>query len=379
MLFLALIAGNATADSGISDVDTNYAGATILKGGETASFSSVETLELTTEGHTHENYAYWSGSTLYMGAEDNNGNRVDGIVEFFWFESSIDRGTDFYVAVIKTKTSPAVHNDWFLMASDDWPVQDVEANGRVNGRQAFRWDWSVPFDNYGLESYGQVTMKSQYGLSLASEGSAMAAKTVTDEATGATAEASVQAKGNIGTEYSVSTNYTVDLWSWYTFVDGSPGTMNWTTVLDNTKQDEENAYYEYFLVMQVERGHDFVLEDLRMTGSFDEWWWGVYNSFGVQVNNIVLSRPQPVEEDDTGEDDTGLWEDTGDTGEEDTGEPEDTGSAGDPSGGPGRPFIENPDDENSGFLGCSSVGGKGGSVWALGLLALGGLLLRRRS
>ena len=67
-------------------------------------------------------------NTLYVGAEDDYGNGIDGIVEFFWFESSIDRGADFYVAVIKARTTPNVTDDWYLMEDDTKPVQKVSAH-----------------------------------------------------------------------------------------------------------------------------------------------------------------------------------------------------------------------------------------------------------
>jgi len=45
---------------------------------------------------------------------DDTGNSVDAIVEFFWFESSIPRGSDFYVMQVKVKSSPNPWDKWFL-------------------------------------------------------------------------------------------------------------------------------------------------------------------------------------------------------------------------------------------------------------------------
>ena len=87
-----------------------------------------------------------------------------GIIEFFWFQSSIDRGSDFYVAVIKARASPGDNCYWgpWLAGADchlwadelqDWgeyPVISVEAMTDISREAgAFRWDWSVPFENYG--------------------------------------------------------------------------------------------------------------------------------------------------------------------------------------------------------------------------------------
>jgi len=39
---------------------------------------------------------------------------------------------------------------------------------------AFRWDWSVPFESYGMDAYGQVTFQNAYGIGSDSEGAVMA-------------------------------------------------------------------------------------------------------------------------------------------------------------------------------------------------------------
>ena len=111
-------------------------------------------------------------------------------MEFFWFQSSIDRGTDFYVAVVKTRVTPG-HDcyyapwDWARGAqcklwADEWsdwgeyPVLSVEAMTDVTREQgAFRWDWSIPFESYGIDAYGQVTFQNRYGIGESAEGAAM--------------------------------------------------------------------------------------------------------------------------------------------------------------------------------------------------------------
>ena len=97
---LSILSSLASAE-GLSDAETSYSGATILVGNEDAWFDSYSPGTMDRGGKWEQTeYAYWSGNTLYAGSEDEHGNQVDAIVEFFWFESSIDRGSDFYVAVI---------------------------------------------------------------------------------------------------------------------------------------------------------------------------------------------------------------------------------------------------------------------------------------
>ena len=386
MLASLLLVSLASAEEGtLSDAETNYTGAIILEGQldvVAAAYGPSDVFSGTLS--STEEYAYWSGNTLYVGAEDDFGNVVDGIVEFFWFESSIDRGSDFYVAVIKVRSTPNVYDDWMLDDSESHPVQQVQAEAAYGGSQAFRWDWSLPFESYGLESYGQATLRNSYGIGGSAEGAAMGAKKVTDEATGATAEVSVQAKGNVSSEYNVKTEFTTELWFWETQVLGRPGEMKWSTILTDSKsKEEESAYYEYFLVMQAEEGTTFLIDSIQFSAGFDAGNWDIINSseFGVAVYDIELMQPEytpdePVDTGDTGED-TGT-DDTGtdDTGTDDTGTEETDPSAGGPGGGPSNPFAD-PGEDSGGFFGCSSAAG--GSFAGFGLLLAGlALVFRRR-
>src|SRR5262249_34218708 len=141
---------------GLSATQTNYSGAVMLRPNQEVSFGTFGVGPLNEDGeYSQTQYAYWSGNTLYTGAEDENGNGVDAIVEFFWFESSIDRASDFYVAVIKARTTPKTTDDWYLETDEDHPVLSVSAKTDISrGTGAFRWDWSVPFESYGMDSYG---------------------------------------------------------------------------------------------------------------------------------------------------------------------------------------------------------------------------------
>jgi len=373
MLTTLLLTTLATAQDGISEAETSYSGATILVGDHDAWFETYTPGPMTRDGkYEQTEYAYWSGNTLYLGSEDEHGNQVDAIVEFFWFESSIDRGSDFYVAVIKARTTPFVNDEWYLMKHDEKPVLYVDAyTDTTRENNAFRWDWSLPFTNYGVDSYGQVTMKSSYGIGGNAEGSAMYAETYDEE--GVKAEGKVQAKGYVNSEYSVNTNYSVELWSWYTKVNGSPSEMEWSVTLDNRTKLEENAYHEYFLAMQATEGDEFIIDELTIGATTDQWWWGIWNENSVTVHGIHLYRPAMEEEVDEGDEedewDTGWdeWEDEDEDEDIDDESNTDVGSNPNPSGA--IPLL---DDPNEG--GCSTLPASYGLLTAL----LGVLMLSRR-
>ena len=188
-LATSLLTAPAQADD-LSEAQTSYIGAQMLEGDTDVVFGGIEVGDMGLD-EGQERYAFFTGNTLYFGVEDENSNSVDGIAEFFWFESSIDRGSDFYVAVIKVRTTPNVTDNWYLEVGDE-PVNFVRAESDTSrGTGAFRWDWSVPFENYGMESYGEVTLSTEYGIGGSGEGSAMAAEKVGED--GTRADVSVQA------------------------------------------------------------------------------------------------------------------------------------------------------------------------------------------
>ena len=66
----------------ISSSETSYTGASILQGDWEVQFDSVTNLD---DEEVPDTYAFFEGNTLYVGNSDENGNTVDGIIEFFWF------------------------------------------------------------------------------------------------------------------------------------------------------------------------------------------------------------------------------------------------------------------------------------------------------
>ena len=286
----------------ISSSETSYAGATILQGD--TDVVVVETLNIDYEIDPNT-YAFFEGNSLYVGTSDDHENSVDGIIEFFWFHSSIDRGSDFYVAVIKVRSSPG--NDCFLSDChlwadeyQDWgehPVVGVEAITDITREQgAFRWDWAVPFENYGIDAYGQMTFSNQYGIGANAEGAAMTGVSIPEgtNLNGVPVEgtADVQVKGYVSPEYSVRTQYNVTLYEWDVFVNGRADLMSWDVFLNLGERDDQSAYHEFFLAIQVEEGRPFMLDELNLYGNFDTGWWNPINTeIGISLRGLGISKP----------------------------------------------------------------------------------------
>jgi hypothetical protein len=286
-----------TAQAELNTAQTSYVGAIMLEGGVDVTFNSYEALD----GNTQNSYAYFNGNSLYIGHEDDDGNRVDAIVEFFWFESSIDRGSDFYVGVIKARSNPS--NDDALWVSDwnDWgehPVLSVEARTDVTREKgSFRWDWSLPFESYGIDAYGQITLGNQYGIGAGAEGSLMTAGSLPEgtniNGVPISGSGEVQTKGYMSSEYKVQTQYNVTLFEWDVDVTGGADQMFWDMYLNIEARDDQSAYHEYFLAIQVDEGETFIMDDISILGNFDPtMWWPTSNlELGVILEGIEISAP----------------------------------------------------------------------------------------
>jgi len=316
----------------LSDSETSYTGASILEGDWDVTFEDATDIAGNDDRFP---YAFFEGNTLYVGNSDEHDNTIDAIVEFFWFQSSIDRGTDFYVAVIKTRVTPG-HDcyyapwDWARGAqcklwADEWsdwgeyPVLSVEAMTDVEREQgAFRWDWSVPFESYGIDAYGQVTFQNAYGIGSDSEGAIMAhgEYPITEDGD-MKAEGDLQVKGYHSSEYSVQTQYEVTLYEWDVFVDGRADLMAWDMYLNLGARETQSAYHEYFLSVQVEEGMPFAIDEINFVGNFDTGWYDPFHhELGVTLTDLIISQPYyepatdvedadeeahtPAEQEDTG-------------------------------------------------------------------------------
>ena len=301
--------------SPLGESETSYIGASILEGDVDVTFGGI-----TDSDYEYSNnvYSFFEGNTLYVGNSDEYGNSVDGIVEFFWFQSSIDRGSDFYVAVIKTRATPGhdcpswqslwISSDCELWADEiqDWgeaPVLSVEAITDVNREQgAFRWDWAVPFENYGIDAYGQVTFSNSYGIGGNAEGAVMAhgEYPITEDGS-VQAAGNVQVKGYVSSEYKVQTQYEVTLYEWDMFVNGRADLMAWDTYLNLGARADQSAYHEYFMSIQVEQGESFIMDEMNFISNFDV---GDLNPFaeelGLSLQNVEISAPfwEPEEDEE---------------------------------------------------------------------------------
>jgi len=311
LLSLCLIDMSHAED--LSASETSYIGATMLEGNSDISFGFANPIN----PDNNNAYAYFSGNTLYTGNEDEHGNMVDAIIEFFWFESSIDRGSDFYVAIVKARSNPG-RELWV----EDWtnygvsPVLSVEALcfacGSPSGPDfngAFRWDWAVPFDDYGISSYGEIVFTNSYGLGggangeAGAEGAAMAHGEYTENVEGdINAAGNVQVKGYVSSDYRVQTQYQIMLYEWDVETTGTADTMAWDMYLNLEARETYQAYHEYFLPVQVEEGETFIIDQINVLGSFDNSITQLTPyTMGVTLENIEISAPfwQPAEEEET--------------------------------------------------------------------------------
>ena len=391
LLLSLCLMGPANA-SDLSASETSYSGASILEGDWDVSFETATDIAGSEDRFP---YAFFEGNTLYVGNSDVYDNTIDAIVEFFWFQSSIDRGTDFYVAVIKTRVTPG-HDcyyapwDWARGAqcklwADEWsdwgehPVLSVEAMTDVEREQgAFRWDWSVPFESYGIDAYGQVTFQNAYGIGSDSEGAVMAhgEYKIEEEGTEMQAAGNLQVKGYHSSEYSVQTQYEVTLYEWDVFVDGRADLMAWDMYLNLGARETQSAYHEYFLSVQVEEGMPFRIDELNFVGNFDTGWYDPFHhELGVTLSDLVISQPFFIPADEPDDEEEQVITDSGEPPEvEDTGleheENTDTGDSFEFAENTGSPSPKEP-------AGCNSVLRSRGSLYVVFMAALMTLGLRR--
>lgn len=333
--------GTASAEE-LSAAETTYDGAVILSGDYDVTFDTVTDGDYNSDPNA---YAYFEGNTLYVGNEDQHGNTLDAIVEFFWFESSINRASDFYVAVIKTRanpneSAPGIFTDCELWCDSwgDWgsaPVISVEAMTDISREQgAFRWDWASPFEDYGVDAYSQITFQNSYGIGANAEGSAMSGVSLPEDTNingiPVTGDANIQVKGYVNPSYKVQTQYDVTLYEWDVFVQGTPAVMAWDMYLNLDERADSAAYQEYFLPIQVEIGEPFMMDEMNFATNFDTSNFDPFpHELAVSLQGLVITMPyyEPVttvdepsdEPEDTGSDDTGYSEDTGSEKSEDTG------------------------------------------------------------
>jgi hypothetical protein len=330
-IILSLLTFYAYADQGmppqpiqseVSETDTSFVGARILSYGDEIQGGDLYTGIYDDVGT--QAYGFWQGDTLFFGGENlDTGNTIDGIAEFFWFESSIPKSSDFYVIVLKVKSSPNTIDDWQLSQEDNWlgefmydiqPAQHVEAFMKNTGEAgAIRWDWSVPFQNYKWEPLKTINMEQAYsaGYDLSAGANASAdpvqlAGTLTgmDFKEGGflkdiQSQVNIQSKGYINNSYKVSSQYSVTLYRWEMVVLGGADNMAWNLIVTKDGSTaNDSAYHEYFMVIQAGQGETVHLEDINLGATFrnhNALWFDGWDSVSVTLGDVIWTPPSDIE------------------------------------------------------------------------------------
>ena len=302
-------------ESQISETDTSFIGAQVLQNG----------LEIdggyANYGVYNDDtsiYGFWQGDTLFFGTEnEGTGNTVDGVAEFYWFESSIPKSSDFYVMVLKVKSSPNTIDDWQLAQEDNWigeflydiqPAQFVQVLMKdTGGGGAIRWDWSVPFQNYKWEPLKTINIQQQY--------SAGYDTTVSGDASGnagwkgefkesgvladATAGVDIQSKGYVNESYKVSSQYSVTLYRWEMVVLGGADNMAWNLLITKDGSTaNDSAYHEYFIVVQAPQGEFVHMEEIQIAASFrnpNALWFDGWDHISMNLEDVIWGPPIDIE------------------------------------------------------------------------------------
>ena len=278
-LAMLLAAGAAQAQGAAPDADdlsatqTGYIGARLLGGGESVLVEGIEQGRYPDGDENRDRYLFWEGDSLFAGViDEETNNKVDLVAEFYWFESSIPRNSDFYVVVLKVSSTPQPGSDWRIATPgnllDDvlfrniGPAQDVAVRvDRSGAAGAIRWDWSVPFQSYRWEPERVIQVSQDYNAGANVEGGAM--RSLTEGV-------SIQAKGSASAKFRVSTRYTITLWRWAMLVSAGATDMEWQLTALDPEHAGDAAYHEYFLVMQSERGVPVRIESLNIGATLRE-------------------------------------------------------------------------------------------------------------
>ena len=322
---LSLLTGYAYAQQGmppepitsqISETETSFIGARILQQGTEVLGGDAYTGIY--EDYDTQTYGFWQGDTLFFGAENEaTGNTVDGVAEFYWFESSIPKSADFYVMVLKVKSSPNIIDDWQLAQEDNWlgeflydilPAQYVDVSMKNSGEAgAIRWDWSVPFQNYKWEPIKTINIKQSYSAGYDSSVSGNAGGDVgwkgefkeAGVLADATAGVDIQSKGYVNESYMVSSQYSVTLFKWEMVVLGGADNMVWNLIITKDGSTaNDSAYHEYFVVIQAPQGQAAHVEDINIAASFrnpNALWFDGWDHISVNLADVVWTPPLDIE------------------------------------------------------------------------------------
>jgi uncharacterized protein (TIGR03382 family) len=308
-------------NTGESDSGTNFQGARILKGNEDV----VVMGDVTSGTYNDDNaqYSYWEGSSYYFGAHNTDtGNSVDAIAEFYWFESSIPRGSDFYVMQLKVKSSPNPWDNWLLAHNPNFideyiffwndvqPSQHVDVHMEEGGAHgALRWDFSVPFETYKWEPVKTMQIHESFGAGYSVEatagvkGKVKAQKSFKEGAVVAdlTGDATIQSKGYVNKSFKVQSQYTITLFKWQMLVQSGGQELHYKLVLlpheNKPDSDSDSSYHEYLIVMQSTRGTPVHVDSIEIGGMFRHkipFWFDTYDGVSASISDIWITPPRGV-------------------------------------------------------------------------------------
>ena len=303
---------------GLSDSETSYKGARVLRYNvELFGGDAVPGYYADEEGDMVTRYSYWQGDTLFFGAvNQETQNTIDGVAEFYWFESSVPKSSDFYVMVVKVKSSPNAVDDWQLTQEDGWLgelMYDIDPCQRLNVKMAeqgsagsIRWDWSVPFQNYQWEPVKTIEIEEGYsaGFNATAEANRAANAKAEFKEGGFLADASankkIQTKGYFNADYSVKSKYTVTLYKWQMLVQGGATNMTWNMVVtEDGTITNDSAYHEYFIVVQAPQGETAHIAEINIGAGFRRPAWWIWpdseNQISVSVQDVTFTPPLEIE------------------------------------------------------------------------------------
>ena len=324
-ILLALLTHQAYAENGtppdevesqISETDTSFVGARILKQGDEVWGGAAHIGPYEDEGT--DGYAFWQGDTLFFGGDNPlTGNTIDGVAEFYWFESSIPKSADFYVMVLKVKSSPNIIADWQLAQEDGWlgeflynilPAQYVDVVMKNNGDAgALRWDWSVPFQNYKWEPVKTINISQSYSAgydtTVSGQGDAGVGWKGEFKEAGVLADASagvaIQSKGYVNEQYKVSSQYSVTLFKWEMVVLGGADQMTWNLIITKDGSTaNDSAYHEYFVVVQAPQGEMVHMNEIQLGASFRNpniLWFDGWDHISMTLQDVIWGPPVDIE------------------------------------------------------------------------------------
>ena len=290
----------------LSQSQTAYIGARLLKGNQNVTVGGIATGKY--DDPESNKYYYWQGDTLFAGVSDaDSGVKVELIAEFFWFESSIWRNADFYVVVLKAKSSPNPTADWYLKEANGWwtdmlgatdTAQLLEIHMNPTGAYGgIRWDWCVPFDSYKWEPEKTIEVESGYSAGFDAEGGFSEGGILKD----LTDKSNIQAKGYVSAKHKVSTHYTVTMYRWQVLVNSGGSEMIWQTRILPGGNAEDSSYGEYFLVLQADKGATVKIDELMFGGGFKHglwYWFDGYKGISAKLTNITFNAPEGCYMDD---------------------------------------------------------------------------------